>query len=398
MKFCSSTLFSLCFLLLTMVSFSQTNYQRGFKAGYINASCFEKTENCNINVPVVKGNTGKFSSGYSYGFEEGLKDRKDGIGKKYLKDYYQFSNELKNFIYSNNNGNKSLANAFEKIKELYLIGDYDRCIVLCELLETRLDDDYIIKMYKGFSLIELEEFKQGKKFVTWASQQAKDPDLKSKLDDVIKEVEAGTRKNNRKIDNATITTKNGITNSKSTNTVSTTPIKPATRVETEKSREIGIADTGTKSYDANYKSGWDKYKAGDYPAAIADLTKAIAINAPLKAYHLRALAKEKMDDIYGAEKDLAYITRQNAEKNNVDYVEAVQQYGSLLIRLKKYEQALREMDTLIVKNTMALPIAHYNRGLAKVNLNDKEGGCLDLSTAGELGYKEAYEAIKTLCK
>ena len=41
---------------------------------------------------------------------------------------------------------------------------------------------------------------------------------------------------------------------------------------------------------------------------------------------------------------------------------------------------------------------YYHRGLAKGCLKDKNGGCWDLSKAGELGYKEAYEAIKELCQ
>jgi len=41
--------------------------------------------------------------------------------------------------------------------------------------------------------------------------------------------------------------------------------------------------------------------------------------------------------------------------------------------------------------------AYYNRGLAKLFLSKKDSGCLDLSKAGELGYSEAYEAIKEFC-
>ena len=42
-------------------------------------------------------------------------------------------------------------------------------------------------------------------------------------------------------------------------------------------------------------------------------------------------------------------------------------------------------------------MAYYNRGLAKIQLGQKDSGCLDLSKAGELGYVEAYEAIKQYC-
>jgi hypothetical protein len=31
-------------------------------------------------------------------------------------------------------------------------------------------------------------------------------------------------------------------------------------------------------------------------------------------------------------------------------------------------------------------------------LGDKDGGCLDFSKAGELGYTEAYKSIEVLCQ
>ena len=42
-------------------------------------------------------------------------------------------------------------------------------------------------------------------------------------------------------------------------------------------------------------------------------------------------------------------------------------------------------------------LAYLNRGLARLNLDQKESGCLDLSKAGELGHEEAYKFIKEYC-
>jgi len=42
--------------------------------------------------------------------------------------------------------------------------------------------------------------------------------------------------------------------------------------------------------------------------------------------------------------------------------------------------------------------AYFDRGLAKLNLGQKDSGCLDLSKAGELGHEEAYNLIKDFCK
>ena len=41
--------------------------------------------------------------------------------------------------------------------------------------------------------------------------------------------------------------------------------------------------------------------------------------------------------------------------------------------------------------------AYYARGLSKIILGDIDGGCLDLSKAGELGDETAYDAIRKLC-
>lgn len=378
-------------LLITTPALSQSNYERGYKAGYTNAFCFDVPADCKVVIPTVKGKGGKFRDGYALGFESALKDRKDMKYKTYNKEYIDVSASMRR-QYPIVTDADVFTEVLKKVHYYYLIGDYEKTIILSELLSKNLEHDYRPNMYKGLSLLELEDFKQGKKFLSWAARDVADTGQKSRLEGIIREAEAGTNKKSRRTD-IKINTPH--------NTPNAAPpaitAKPILKTDKNAEGDYIIIDYGTNYFDPNYKSGWDKYKAGDYPGAIADFTKAIAINAPLKAYHLRALAKEKMNDIYGAEKDLAYVARQNAEKNNVGYVEAVQHYGSLLIRLKKYNQALLEMDTLIMKNTMALPIAYYNRGLAKVNLNDKEGGCLDLSRAGELGYQEAYEAIKQFC-
>jgi hypothetical protein len=36
--------------------------------------------------------------------------------------------------------------------------------------------------------------------------------------------------------------------------------------------------------------------------------------------------------------------------------------------------------------------------MAKLGLNQKEAGCDDMSRAGEMGYADAYEYIRKMCK
>ena len=43
-------------------------------------------------------------------------------------------------------------------------------------------------------------------------------------------------------------------------------------------------------------------------------------------------------------------------------------------------------------------LAYGNRGLSKIALGQKDSGCLDFSKAGEMGYMDAYDAIKEYCQ
>ena len=63
-----------------------------------------------------------------------------------------------------------------------------------------------------------------------------------------------------------------------------------------------------------------------------------------------------------------------------------------------------DLPEAIVQYTRAIDLypsiseAYYNRGLVLIYLKDKEKGCIDLSTAGELGIQDAYSVIKKYCK
>ncbi len=63
-----------------------------------------------------------------------------------------------------------------------------------------------------------------------------------------------------------------------------------------------------------------------------------------------------------------------------------------------------DLPEAIVQYSRAIDIypyigeAFYNRGLVLIYLKDKEKGCIDLSTAGELGIQDAYSVIKKYCK
>jgi len=48
-------------------------------------------------------------------------------------------------------------------------------------------------------------------------------------------------------------------------------------------------------------------------------------------------------------------------------------------------------------NSIQNLLTHFLIEVSKIFVNDKYGGCLDLSKAGELGHPRAYEMIKNYC-
>ena len=97
----------------------------------------------------------------------------------------------------------------------------------------------------------------------------------------------------------------------------------------------------------------------DYTSAIHDMTRAAELNPdfPYTYYNLGNL----------------YCLSNDLPEAIVQYTRAIDQYPYI-------------------------GEAYYNRGLVLIYLKDKEKGCIDLSTAGELGIQDAYSVIKKYCK
>jgi hypothetical protein len=54
--------------------------------------------------------------------------------------------------------------------------------------------------------------------------------------------------------------------------------------------------------------------------------------------------------------------------------------------------------TKTIELDLKFAMAYFNRVVAKLHLNQMDSGCLDLSKASELGFSQAYDAIRDLCK
>ena len=72
-------------------------------------------------------------------------------------------------------------------------------------------------------------------------------------------------------------------------------------------------------------------------------------------------------------------------------------HANEMVHLKDFRGAIAEYSKAIEIDPKYAE-AYNNRGLAKMKLDQKDSGCLDLKKARELGYEDAYEAIKKYCK
>lgn len=192
-----------------------------------------------------------------------------------------------------------------------------------------------------------------------------------------------------------------------------------------------------------YNDGCNKLKAFtlDYQGAIEDFSKAIQLNPKfVQAYENRGFARAHLQDYEGAISDynqeLEIINNDNiypnhyksspfsdrgvAKYNLQDYRGAIEDFKKSIefggdatdranisnakYQLKDFKGVIEECDFIIEMSPINIYSkfdkndAFYWRGLAKIQLGQKDSGCLDLSKAGELGYSDAYEDIKKYCK
>jgi tetratricopeptide (TPR) repeat protein len=132
----------------------------------------------------------------------------------------------------------------------------------------------------------------------------------------------------------------------------------------------------------------------------------------LKKY---TVAKEKLSKAISKNPELAsaYAERGNAEVGLGEYIQAVSDYTKAMTldpndpqaflgraRAKRVLKDLRgaiEDYTAAIKRDSTVAEALLGRGLTRIELGQKDSGCLDLSRAGELGNPTAYKLIKEHC-
>jgi len=141
-----------------------------------------------------------------------------------------------------------------------------------------------------------------------------------------------------------------------------------------------------------FKKGEEYLTNKDYPNAVLYFSKAILIDPEDKfnknLFINRSKAKLELFDYLGAIKDLT-TTIDLGNKNSMVYFER----GVLHYKIEKFKEAIIDFSGSI-EFVSENKEAYFYRGLSEINFGEKDKGYLDLSTAGELGYFEAYAEIK----
>lgn len=192
----------------------------------------------------------------------------------------------------------------------------------------------------------------------------------------------------------------------------------------------GYSQTNDKQAKEYYDNGCDKVFKKNYHGAIIDFTEAIKRDSGfIQAYENRGVAKFYLKDNSGAITDYTKALKINPNDYNThgrrgwaefcikEYGEAIADFSKALERnrdnahyynirgqakyyLNDFEGAISDFDRAIrfwAGDKYQKSIAYYWRGVTKIDLSQKDSGCLDLKKSADLGYAEAIEALKKYC-
>jgi tetratricopeptide (TPR) repeat protein len=143
----------------------------------------------------------------------------------------------------------------------------------------------------------------------------------------------------------------------------------------------------------HYCRALTKLRLRNYESSIPDFTEAIRLQmGETNALYYRGIARYYTKDYNGAELDL-----ENYLKVEPGFAEGYYMLGLISKDSNKLSVAIENFSMAINKNSRH-EAAFFERALAKNKTGDKDGCCLDLKQAYELGHLEAYHYIKQLCE
>jgi tetratricopeptide (TPR) repeat protein len=140
-----------------------------------------------------------------------------------------------------------------------------------------------------------------------------------------------------------------------------------------------------------------RYSINDLSGAIEDFSKALVLNPyNYNNFSRRALARFQLHDYNGTVDDLTRALESNLEKPD-DY----NLRGEASYFLGKYSQTIKDCTEVIKSFSGSRDQkgkAYRLRGLARINLGQRTGGCSDLRKAGKLGDQLAFNMTDMFCR
>lgn len=435
---------TLTLLLIIVVAFAQSNYDRGFKNGYKEGYCYNDFACIAPIAPITPiPNIGESNDNYQDGYNRGFK-----IG---------LENKQKSKSSNSENYNSSASNRRPYMPK-YVSPDFDVLMKMGATLRARFEEnkDYRDKIIDWvFSLKAETSDKDFLNAMDKYYKQLRDMDgqdfarLGEQLDIIKQNIKEEIDKCNTRAKEApTKLWESGNENMRNRNY--SQAIQDYTKLIelrpdfADVYRNRGLAYQNQRNFSLSLNDlnkfielksdvsfayetrGWTKYYLKDFMGAIADFNKQIELdpNSP-DAYYNRGSVKSELNDEYGVISDYS-----KAIELKPDFSMAWNNRGWSKFGLKKYSEALQDLNKSIELDpsnwvafdsrqetkfalddlkgciedcTRAISLnpnisnSYFFRGRAYYKQNNKIKACEDWSNAGELGKSEAYEYITKYC-
>ena len=404
-------------------SFGQSNFDKGFQAGYAKGYCYNQGISCiSPNPPIaplpkIGESLDSYQDGYDSGFQTGLTKQNSPQTRK---GYVTSSAEPMDYMYK---ADESTMKTVLEVVDNRITQNKKYRIALMEwileLKQQTTDNVFLSEVEKLYS--QLNSMNPENDLVGFSKKGGELDEIKIKVKKQISDY-------NSKV-NQVANTNSSVTND---NKNSTKDIFEALKYKNYQ-QVINLSNTylrTSNNIEVYYCRGLAFSKIGKYFESIADFTKCLESNAQPTLYHLRANSKLKVEDYYGAISDFDKIIELNKAPENYDLASIHNDKAYTLVSLNKLNEALLSVNKAldirkdkwyiwdtrgeifyksgffkkcIEDMTMAISIkpdqnSYYFRGLSKIKMGDKVSGCQDLSKSGELGNPRAYTDIKKYCQ
>jgi tetratricopeptide (TPR) repeat protein len=423
------------------ISFAQSNFYNGFESGFKNGYCHNQGISCispvppNSPIPKVNENINSYQDGYNRGFEMGLNSNKSrSTSTENSRQRYQTSSStfVENKM-SNINYNDVLAiagvlrQAKEKALELFNDEKYEESVEICKAgLKINPKDDEFMMFIGDIDSRFLNNDGEALYYLEKAYRINRMENVKNKIDRIRNGTEERV-----KISGNLVTPENVMTKEQEIINLEieiSQYFKAANYLKVlELASKYSLMKPGII---ANTYLGYANYYLKDYTNAVKYFSLALIAKQVPDIFFIRSISKSELNDKLGAIWDLDKLIELGESKGQYDMATVYNNKAYALVGLKKYKEALPLVKKALSLNSNIWYIwdtsgeinynlklykecisdmekaislnpdgnSYYYCGLSKVKLMQSKNACKDFSKAGELGKKEAYQAINQYCK